>query len=205
MTRCLISFLVPTPPFLPTPILWKCSTGGPRGGPKESLRNALERNRPGDATPRMGAFHPPGPDRAKGAVRHITKNNISFIERKHAIPGGDHGKSTSPPAPPPPPPGLLPELPSTAQHCPEPRGESPGRSPPRPQKCAESLLGPTYFPGDAQGFSENSQKSQNRVFKILKPRFLGFLETEKPDSGISGKYSGVAGLRRGARCLLDFS
>ena len=203
MTRCLIYFLVPTPPFLPTPILWKCSTGGPRGGPKESLRNALERNRPGDATPRMGAFHPPGPDGAKGAVRHITKNNISFIERKHAIPGGDHGKSTSPPGGPPPRP-----RPGCSQNCPAlPRapGGEPRALPPRPQKCAESLLGPTYFPGDAQGFSENSQESQNRVFKILKTRFLGFLETEKPDSGISGKYSGVAGLRRGARCLLDFS
>ena len=98
--------------------------------------------------------------------------------------------------------------PGCSQNCPAlPRapGGEPRALPPRPQKCAESLLGPTYFPGDAQGFSENSQKSQNRVFKILKTRFLGFLETGKPDSGISGKYSGVAGLRRGARCLLDFS
>ena len=101
-----VALLVPDDPFClvfsrcsqaPPPFLRKMLFWGPSGGLKERLKNALEKNRHGDATPRMGAFHRSSPDGVKGAVCHNIKNNNFFIERKHVISGGDHGKSKSPP------------------------------------------------------------------------------------------------------------
>ncbi len=62
----------------PPPLFAKMLFWGPSGGLKERLKNALEKNRHGDATPRMGAFHRSSPDGVKGAVCHKKKTTYFY-------------------------------------------------------------------------------------------------------------------------------